>query len=87
MDRTRKKWWEEQCREIEEIDKKGQMDRLYRKVKNLTKNEHRKIQQTSIQDKNGKTLTEPTEVCGRQREHIERLYDKENKPTEDNMKY
>jgi len=33
----------------------------HRKVHNLTKNEHRKMQQASIHDKNGNTLTEPTD--------------------------
>ena len=56
------------------------MDQLYRKVKKLTKNEKKKIQQTSIHDKNGNKLTNPTEVCNRWKEYIEELYDKENKP-------
>ena len=85
-DKARQKWWEEQCQELEELDKKGLMDQLYRKVKKLTKNEKKKIQQTSIHDKNGNKLTNPTEVCSRWKEYIEELYDKENKPSEDKMK-
>jgi len=54
--KTRQKRWEEQCHEIEELDKKGRIDHLYRKVKNITKNEQRKIQKTSIHDKNGTAL-------------------------------
>ena len=61
------------------------MDLLPRKVKNLTKNE-KKIQQASILDKSGNTLTESTEVRDRWKEYIEELYDKENKPSEDKMK-
>jgi len=78
-DKARQKWWEAQCQELAELDKKGLMDQPYRKVKALTKNKIRKIQQTSIQDKNGNKLTNPTEVCTRWKEYKEELYDNETK--------
>jgi len=42
------------------------------------KNERRKMQQTCVHEKTENTLTEPTAVCGRWKEYIEELYDKEN---------
>ena len=46
----------------------------------------KKIHWSSILDKSGNTLTEPTEVCDRWKEYIEELYDRENKPSEYKMK-
>ena len=84
-DAARQKWWDEQCREMEELDKKGLTDKLYKKVKELSKKSRRSKNIACIQDKNGKQLTETTEICERWKEYIEDLYDKDNKPQEDTM--
>ena len=35
-DRAREKYWIEQCNEIEDLERAGQMDKMYRKVRELT---------------------------------------------------
>jgi len=55
-------------------------------VTNLTKNARKKKKNTpSICDKDGKKLTEIPDVYGRRKEDMEELYDKENKPTDEEM--
>jgi len=85
-DRARQKWWEEQCQELEVLEKSGRSDLLYQKVTQLTKSQRKKKKMACIKDKDGRKLTEPDAVCSRWKQYIEQLYDKENKPTEDTMK-
>jgi hypothetical protein len=85
-DKARQKWWEEQCEELELLEKRGRSDLLYQKVTQLTKSQRKKKQTTCIKDKDGRKLTEPVAVCSRWKQYIEQLYDKENKPREIKMK-
>ena len=85
-DKARQKWWEEQCQELEVLEKSGRSDLLYQKVTQLTKNQRKKKKTACIKDKDGRKLTEPDAVCSRWKQYIEQLYDKENKPTEDAVK-
>ena len=85
-DKARQEWWEEQCQELEVLEKRGRFDLLYQKVTQLTKNQRKKKKTACIKDKDGRKLTEPDAVCSRWKQYIEQLYDKENKPTEDAVK-
>jgi hypothetical protein len=41
-DKARQKWWEEQCQELEVLEKSGRSDLLYQKVTQLTKNQRKR---------------------------------------------
>jgi len=81
-DRARENWWREQCAGLEQLDKDGRSDLLYRKVREITKRPNRKIL-AGIRDKEGNNVNDPEKVGERWKEYIEELYDKEGKPTEE----
>ena len=84
-DKAREKWWNEQCAELEKHERQGKMDLLYRKVSKLT-NRKRKKRNLRIRDKEGNVLSDSDKVRGRCKECIEDLYDKNNKPQEEDMR-
>jgi len=57
---------------------------LYRKVSKLT-NRKRKKQNLRVRDKEGNVLTDSDKVRDRWKKYIEDLYDKNNKPQEEDM--
>jgi len=60
-EKTQETWWQEQCDELEEMQRQGRHDQVHQKIKQLsTKKNGRKT--TAIQDKTGKLLTEPKAV-------------------------
>lgn len=80
-DNAREKYWNDQCKELEELDRSGKMDKMYGKVKDLTWK--KKAESTkSIMSKEGVLLKEAEEVNERWKEYIEELYNKEDKPSE-----
>ena len=81
-EKAREDYWVKQCLEIEDLEKAGKMDKMYRKVKEL--NRKRKSQQKteSIMSKQGELMTVPEQVNERWKEYIEELYNKEGKPKE-----
>jgi len=79
-DRAKEEYWEEQCRDIEELERRGQMDKLYQRVKKLTWKKDTGQKNKSIQDKQGTLLTDPDAVNKRWKEYIEELYNKSGKP-------
>jgi len=83
-DKAKEQWWNSQCDELEKLDSQGRMDLLYKKVSELTKG-RRKRQNMRIRDKEGILLREPEHVLGRWKEYVEELYDKENKPSEEEI--
>jgi len=83
-DKAKENWWKEQCEELEELEKKGRNELIYQKVKSLTNKRTRNTTKV-IKDKQGKELTDPKEKENLWKECIEELYDKECKPTEDQL--
>jgi len=78
-DAARTKYWEERCKEIEDLEKAGKMDKMYQKVKELTwKNKSKATK--SIMNKQGELLKEPEKINQRWKEYIEELYNKEERP-------
>jgi len=67
-----------QCEELEQFERIGRMDLLYRKASQLTKAK-KKSQNSQIRNKEGTLLTEVVQVQGRWKEYIEDFYDKDNK--------
>ena len=82
-DKAKETWWTEQCNELDELQKQGRYDILYNRVKDLTKKKGKSS--TTVKDKNGELLSSPDDVRERWREYIEELYDKENRPKEEEM--
>jgi hypothetical protein len=82
-DKARESWWDEQCSELEELQRQGKYDKLYSKISKLQKKNGKSS--NVIKDRNGILLTNEDEVRNRWKEYIEELYDKENKPTEEEM--
>ncbi len=78
-EKAKEEWWKEQCKEIEEMQRKGQYDKLYSKVNKLT-NKPREIGCKEIKDKHGNALHNLAEIRSRWKEYIEELYSKENRP-------
>ena len=50
-DKARKKWWEDQCDEIEDLQKQGKHAQVYSKIHQLQK--RKCINSTEIKDKHG----------------------------------
>ena len=61
-DKAREIWWTEQCNDIENLEKKGQFDLLYKKIREVTGVKTNKIKGISIKDENGNLLTDTQEI-------------------------
>ena len=84
-DIAREKWWQNECNELEELEKKGKMDTMYAKVKQLTCRKESGGKVGPVKNAAGKLLTEPDEIRNRWKEYIEVLYDKQGKPTHEDI--
>jgi exonuclease III len=81
---AREIWWENECEQLEELEKKGRSDLMYAKVRKLTSN-NRSFGSAVINDSSGHLLTEENNVLGRWKEYIEVLYDGSGKPSKGEM--
>ena len=79
-DRAREEWWSKECDELEEFDRRGRSDLLYRKVQQITRTGKSASGCLGINDKSGNLLTEPEQVRKRWHEYTEELYCKDSKP-------
>lgn len=79
-DKAKERFWEEQCKEIEEMERSGKMDKMYRRVKELTWKKESGQKNKTILDKQGILLTDPEAVKARWKEYIEELYNKNENP-------
>ena len=84
-EKAREVWWERECEEMEVLDKSGRSDLLYAKVKQLTRKASSAGESMTIKDKDGKLITDPERVRARWKEYIEKLYDMNGKPEEEDM--
>eukprot|EP00914_Ancora_sagittata_P022232 GHVO01044167.1.p2 GENE.GHVO01044167.1~~GHVO01044167.1.p2 ORF type:complete len:192 (-),score=36.24 GHVO01044167.1:72-647(-) len=71
-DAARERYWNDQCREIDDLERTGKMDQMYRKVKDLT-GKKKGQNTTHITNKQGVLLKEPEETNARWKEYIEEL--------------
>ena len=62
--RDKREWLNKQCQEIDGFDRLCKAKQLYKQVNSL-KTTTFKVRQSSINDRNGKTLTEPEHVLER----------------------
>src|ERR1051325_1310566 len=84
-ERAKEKWWEKECKNLEELNGKGRSDLVYAKVRTITTKNNASSRSTAIKDNAGNLLTEPDDVRKRWREYIEELYDKNGKPNPEDM--
>ena len=75
-DSARDKWWQNECNELEELEKKGKTDRMYAKVKQLTRKKQSSGKVGPVKNSEGQLLTGPDKIRNRWKEYIEVLYDK-----------
>ena len=76
---AKENWLNEQCEEIESLEKQHKTKEMYAKVKELAK----KCTQKgggSITDKNGKILSDQEEIAKRWVKYIKGLYDYDQEP-------
>ena len=84
-DRAKEAWWENECREIEDLGRRGLTEVLYSRVKSLTESRRKTRRKSTIRNCNGELLTEPEKIKSRWKEYVETLYDKMGKPTNDDI--
>ena len=72
MAKAREAWIEERCQEIDDNLDKNNSKKAYQLVKDLTSSKQGRI--TTIQDKNGKCLTEDKDILNRWTEYCSELY-------------
>jgi len=76
--RAKEVWWAQKCEEIEELDKQGKQDQMYKAINDMNRKKSRSS--ISIKDENGKLISDPELVRNRWKEYIEKLYNAEDKP-------
>ena len=79
-DKARDEWWTGECTALEEMERKGRSDLMYEKIKRLTGNRtHMRCR--AVRNKDGSSAENPQDVQKRWNEYIEELYDKNRRPT------
>ena len=73
--RDKKDFFSNQCREIEENNRKGKTKDLFKKIRDTKGKFHAKM--GTIQDRNGMDLTEADDIKKRWQEYTEELYKKD----------
>src|SRR6476619_5961460 len=67
-DQARERWWENECNELEELDRRARPDLVYAKVRQLTRKKTTNCTSEAIKDETGKLLTEPEAIRNRSEE-------------------
>ena len=82
-EKAREKWLREECDEIEDLDRRGRSDMVYKRVKCITwdGSNKQKISQ-EIEDKNGQVIKEINKIVERRYEYLECLYGSKDKPAD-----
>ena len=76
--RDKKAFLSDQCKEIEENNRKGNSRDLFKKIRDTKGTFHAKM--GSIKDRNGMDLTEVEDIKKRWQEYTEELYKKSSQP-------
>ena len=63
----------ELCQSLDELDSKGRSDVFYRKVHQLTEQNMMRNSSKAIKDKDGRLLTDKSDIIERWRKYIETL--------------
>ena len=67
-------WWNEKCKEIEELERKHKTKEMHANVKEMSTKKRSKCETNCIRDKNGKMLFDSNDVINRWVEHVTELY-------------
>ena len=73
--RDKKAFLSDQCKEIEENNRKGKIRDLFKKIRDTKRTCHAKM--GTIKDRNGKDITGAEKIKRRWKEYTEELYKKE----------
>ena len=84
-DGARERWWQNECEELEALERNGRLDLVYDRVRNLCKVKKGSATQKGILSETGVLLTEQEDIKKRWVEYIEMLYGREDKPDEINL--
>src|SRR6476469_4449625 len=68
-EQARERWWENECNELEELDRRARPDLVYAKAGQWTRKKTTICTSEAIKDETGKLLTEPEEVRNRWKEY------------------
>src|SRR5688572_29732774 len=82
---ARGKWWDEKCQELEDLQQQGRYDKVYEKVKQISRKPGKGGGGIEVSDKQGRLLTETNEVKNRWKEYVEELYRSEEGELHDNQ--
>ena len=85
MVKARETWIEERCQEIDDSLGKNNKKKAYQLVKDLTGSKQGRT--TTIQDKNGKRLTEDRDILNRWTEYFSELYNHKAKGDPEVLKH
>ena len=81
---AREKWWDEKCKELEDLQHQERYDKVYEKVKQISRKPG-KGGGIEVSDKQGRLLNETNEVKNRWKEYVEELYRSEDGELHDNQ--
>jgi len=85
-EKAREIWWESECRELEEMDRRGRPDLVYAKVKKMSGKEKTYNMSAAINNEKGELLTEVNDIKNRWKVYTEELYHKDGKPDLEEMR-
>ena len=74
QEKSKKAFFSDQCKEIEDKNRMGKTRDLFRKIRDTKGKIHAKV--GSIKDRNGMDLTEPEDIKNRLQKYTEELYKK-----------
>lgn len=79
-EQARKTWLKERCNEIEELEKEGKYEMMYRLAADLVYEPKKSRTSTEIERSDGTIVHKLEEVLGRWKEYVECLYEADQKP-------
>ena len=77
---AKKKYLDNQCREIEVLQAQNRYDKVYEKVKEISGKNKRTNANNELKDKDGNTIKNEQEILKRWKEYVGDLYNKDGKP-------
>ena len=79
-DRAKEQWMKQKCEEIEELEKRGRYDLMYREVNCLGFQKKKWKTMWMIEDEEGCEITDKKGISNLWGKYVEELYQKENRP-------
>ena len=73
-------WMKQKCEEIEELERKGRYDLMYREVKSLDYGKKSRKGMWLIEDENSEEITDKQGILNTWQKYVEELYETRNRP-------